>query len=254
MDAEQLFNHLIADAGLDDVTRNQLLALAKNDKIAAKAATFANRSELEQIETQKKTLEASYAKASNYEKWYGENYPLIEKLQRERALYEERYGALDAAGGTGGNGGNGAAAGMTQADIDKLLTERLEKLTGHMSNTLIAVQKVTERHVRRGRKDELDWAKLQELATSKTGGNIEAAYEEWDTPNKEAEAKLATDKEIERRVNEELAKRATQFSFPAGADGGGSSSPSPLTRSRGTDKPTYNRDAVIAAAISGKAN
>lgn len=252
MNPKELLDYLLSDAGLDDATKARLAEIAANEKVAAKAANLVQKTELDNLTRKTSELEESYAKAKNYQEWYDKHYSTIVKLQQERALYEERYGALDAGDGNGtGAAGNGGVS-LTADKVNEIVQQQLGNLTRSMSDTLIKASRVTERHLRNKRNQEVDWQKLQEFAINKTNGDIEAAYDLWDAPNREAEQKANTEAEIKRRVEEELAKRATQLNFPAGADGGGSTMPSPLMRSRGGESKTYNRNAVIAAALSGK--
>ncbi len=134
-----------------------------------------------------------------------------------------------------------------------------QRIQGQYGNQWAALLKgsgkMVEKHMRSGRKADIDWDKVTELAAAK-GGDMMAAYDEWDAPERDKATKEAEDKRVEARVQQEMEKRMaaqTQRYFPAGADA--TPSDSPLTRRAGTDAPAkYDRSKVIEAAVTGKYN
>jgi len=264
MTAQELFNYLIGDAGLDEATAKAVMAAASNEKVAAKAGTLKQQQEFDAIQAKTAELQAKLdgtkdkPGASAYEQWYQKNWASIQQLQQTVARYQERYGALDEGGAAGagagaaGAAGAGAAAGakpMTKEEIATVVNEVIQGNYGPRWSTLLtSTGTILERHIRAGRKNPIDWQKLSQIAETK-GGDVAAAYEEWDKPEAEASAKAAQDKEVERRVKEELAKRQTQAAFPAGADATPSGSAG-ITRGGAPAK--YDRTKVIEAAVTGK--
>jgi len=146
--------------------------------------------------------------------------------------------------------GKAAAAGThyTPEDIQKIVKETIGSSYAPIWDQLLTgTATIVQKHIRNGRKSDLDMKKLAEIAQTK-GGDLVAAYEEYDRPEAEAAQKTAQEAEIKRRVDEEVAKRQTQQFFPAGAD----ASPSSGGIGRGMAEKKYDRNSVIAAAVTGK--
>lgn len=212
------------------------------------------------IATEKAKIEADYARAKNSDEWLQRNGAAVQAMQARMVKYQERFGEIDDAGngaGAGVGAGDGAGAGMTKDAIAKLVQEgvnaQLQALTPVWGKTVTGTNKVVERHIRAGRKTEIDWKAIEEK-TQANGGNIEAAYDEWDAPERTKAQTEATEAEIKRRVAEAVAAARSSENFPAGADGGvgGGAFNRGLLRSSLDDKQTYNRSAVLETARSGK--
>ena len=239
-------DEVISTLGLDEETSK----LLRTKVSAEKAAGLRQQRELDALQTRATALETELVGdgkqgARNYKQWYDENFSKVQRLQNDYQKYVERYGDINTTATTTTT--SSTTTGLTKEDVAKLIQETYNPLTERMSIVLKGSAKVIEKHMRAGRKSELDWDKLGELAAA-NGGNLNAAYEEWDKPAREESAKAATEAEIEKRVKAELAKRQTAEFFPS-ADAV-SSGISPLARDRGS-APKYDRNKVVESAITG---
>lgn len=251
MTAQELFTYLTEGAGLDEATTKVIMdQVAKNEKVNGKATSLKQASEYEALETRAAALQKAATDAAVYQDWYAKNFSAIEKLQKDALRYRERYGALDAEGAPhAGRPAAGAAPQVDAAFVEKTLDELVEKKYGTRWSDLVTNSgAIMEKHIRSGRKANIDWKKLGEIAATKNG-DLAAAYDEWDKPEAEAAAKASTEAEIDRRVKEKLAASQTANFFPAGAEGS-TSSPTGITRQSAEKK--YDRSAVVNAAITGK--
>jgi|WetSurMetagenome_2_1015567.scaffolds.fasta_scaffold06646_6 hypothetical protein len=252
MTAKELFDYLIADAGLDEATAAAITKAAANEKVATKAQTLKQQSEFDAIAARQTALQAELDGTATipgtkaYRDWYNKNFPEIQKLQTAVARYQERYGALDENGAPPPKPEDKVSPDAVGAMVAKYWQTNLAP---QVSTLFTSALTIADRHRRNNRKSELDMAKIAELASAK-GGDLVAAYDEWDKPEADRVAKEATDKEVDRRVKEELAKRQTNSFFPAGADASPSSSISPLSKEAGERK--YDRNAVVRAAVTGE--
>ncbi len=254
MTAQELFTYLTHDAGLDDATAQAMVKAAANEKIAARAASLKNQTEYESLAGRAAALEASLngaggkPGAKQYQDWYEKNFGAIQKLQADVALYQERFGTLEAPKPTPAAAATGST--FTKEEVQKIVNETIQGgYAGRWSDLLTSSGTILEKHIRSGRKSNLDWKKLSEIAEAK-GGDLVAAYDEWDKPEADKAAKDAEEKRIEARVKEELAKRQTSAFFPAGADASPSSTSVGITR--GAKDKSYDRNKVIESAVTGK--
>jgi len=256
MNAQELFTYLTDGAGLDDATAKAIMAAAANEKVAAKAGTLKQQKDLDDLNARLAQVQEAYEGkggawgAKQYQQWVAENHAAIIKLQNDVARYQERYGALDGAA-PGTPAPKPGVGPMSNEDVQKLIHETIQNTyANRWSDLLTTSGTLIERHMRAGRKTPIDWKKVGELATAK-GGDLNLAYDEWDKPEADAARQAETQKEVDRRVKEELAKRATQGAFPAGADGTPSSTSTlGITRAAGEHK--YDRSKVVAAATTGQ--
>lgn len=255
MTAQELFSYLTQDAGLDDATAQAIMKAASNEKVASKASTLKQQREYDEIANRAADLEAKYKGTTDkpgavaYQEWYNKNFAAIQDLQAKAAKYEERYGPLENPKETPAVSNQPV---FDESKIAALVDARIQGTYGtQWSNLLKGSGKMIEKHVRSGRKNEIDWDKIGEIAAKK-GGDMIAAYDEWDAPEREKATKAAQDAEIERRVAERIAeeqKKRTADFFPAGADA--SSSSGGLGLRKREDKAAYNRSAVVEAAVTG---
>ena len=267
----QEFQALLIEGGLDEATA---VRLATNEKVSARTSQLKQATEYQSIEARANALAAEKAAleaelvgtnakpgSRAYQKWYADNFQALEDqkkkladLEKNVAVYEATYGKITATGEA-----PKPPAGVSPEEIKKLVSEEIQK--GYTNNyapavvsTMTGVAKVIERHMKRGRKADIDWTKLDEIAADpKVKGDPLAAYEIWDAPNVEAdrvaaEAQKETDiqKRIDAKVQEELKRRNVSTNFPAGADataGGGALSP--LSRDRADSKGTYDRSKLL---------
>lgn len=254
MTAKELFKYLTDEAGLDETTAAAVMKAAENEKVAAKAQTLKQSSEYDALNARAEAMRVSLEGdgktsqgAKAYQAWYEKNFAAIEKLQADAARYKERYGDLDTPIVPDPAK---PAVGLKKEDVATIVNEVVQGTYGtQWSNLITGAGTVLEKHLRAQRKNSIDWGKLGEIAAKK-GGDLTAAYDEWDAPERDAASKAATDAEVERRVKEEMKKRNTPANFPAGADAGVSTGISPL--SRGAAEKKYDRSKVIEAAFTGK--
>ena len=291
----QEFQALLIEGGIDQET---VAKLTGNANITTKLGQLKQAAEYQSIQqradallAEKQALESELigtdAKPGSrkYQQWYGENYATItanaNKLKETetqiKALedsvkeYEAKYGKVNA--NTPPPAPPLAIPGLTQDDVKKIAleiakTEATSSVTEAYKNTyapqvvstMTGIGTILERHIRRGRKTEIDWKKLDELAAKpEIAGDVIKAYEEYDAPNvledqKQADVakQAAEDKRVEERVNELLKKKMLQQNFPAGAEGSSSSvgtgAPSPLSRDGlGGSARAYDRSKVLDA-------
>ncbi len=253
MTGKELFEYLTQDAGLDEATAK---AVAANEKVGTKAAALVQKKEYDDLEAKAAALELTLngtgkqMGAKAYQEWYQKNYPEIQKLQTAVATYKERYGDLDGAPPPDDKTKKGAGATFTAEDVQRMVAETIDKnYAPRWSDLVTKSGTIVQKHMLAGRKNAIDFPKLAEIAATK-GGDLEAAYDEYDRPEREAASKATMDAEIERRVKEGVQKAQTQNLFPAGADGTPSSGTPGITRPQGDKK--YDRSAVIAAAVTGE--
>lgn len=256
MTAKEILEYLVSDAGLSEAEAKQVMELAKNDKINQKALALKQAKEFEELNSRAEALRISLEGADGkggskaYQKWYEENFPKVQDVLKREARYRERYGDLDAP-----DKPNAAdQKTFTLEDVKKVVAEAVlenEKTYGPKVVALATnVATITEKHIRAGRKNPIDWKKIDELAAT-TGGDPLRAYDEWDRPEREANDKALRDKEIEDKVKERLATERSKALFPAAA---AESSSSPFARRSGDDgkPPAYDRRKVLETAITGK--
>ncbi len=254
----QEFQALLIEGGLSAEESARLIG---NPTLTGKVAQLKQATEYQTIEqranallAEKQALEAELVGTDaapgsrKYKTWYADNYARIKKLEENEAkqaqleasvaAYEKAYGKI-----TPGQEPPPIPAGMTQDEIKKIALDQVseaykENYAPSVVKTMTSIGTVLERHIRRGRKNEIDWKKLDEIAAKpEISGDVLKAYDEWDAPNveedrkaSELKAKADQDAEITRRVNEELKKRNLNTNFPAGAEGASSGAPSPLSR------------------------
>lgn len=255
MTAQELFNYLTLDAGLDTETAVALTKAAANPKVAERATSLAQRKDFDSIQQKATDLETKYNQAATYEQWYTTNYDKIVALQTERAAYEAKFGKLD---GTGGNPNpNPSPAGgkqYSEEDIQRMVDTRIQTAYGpKWSDLLVDSGEIVLKHVSSGRKTKLDLKSLAKTAAEKHNGNLNAAYDEWDKPEAERISKEATDAEVERRVQEKVAQMRTQSTFLADQPSNGGSAgltrrPAPVDKT--APAPVYDRSKVIEAAMN----
>ena len=258
MTGKELFEYLTKDAGYDEATTKILMQAAENAKVQERASALKSEQEYRALVSELDGVPDRPGTRA-YAKWYQENYGKIQEIvnakasvETQLAHYQERFGALD---GTPTPASKAAGAVPDEESLKRLVDQRIqEQYSPQWSNLLKGSGRLIEKHLRAKRDTEIDWDKISELA-AKNGGNLGAAYDEWDAPEREKSLKSAEDSRVEKRVKEELQKQMaakTREFFPAGADG--TPSDSPLSRRSGSDgkPPAYDRQAVIDAAVTGE--
>ncbi len=290
----QEFQAILIEGGIDQET---VAKLTGNTGITGKLAQLRQAAEYQTIQqradallAEKQQLESELigtdAKPGSrkYQQWYSENYATIaanaaklkeleaSKTELEKSVqeYEAKHGKINA--NTPPPAPPAAIPGLTAEDVKKIALEiaKSESATSvteaykntyapQVVTTMTGIGTILERHMKRNRKNEIDWKKLDELAAKpEIAGNVIKAYEEWDAPNVLEDQKnadiakqAAEDKRVEDRVNELLKKRMLQTNFPAGAEGASSTqglgTPSPLSRDSVDANRKYDRSKVLDA-------
>jgi hypothetical protein len=251
MTAKEKLKWLIEDAGLDEATAKAIL---DNEKLVKKADKFVQQDEYDSLQAKAAELEMSYngtkdkPGAKAYQDWYAANFNKVKEYETALVKYQERFGALDAT--VPPDDKKGKPVQLTQEDIDRRVNEVIQQnYAPRWSDLLTSTGTIVQKHMRAGRKTDIDFKRLSEIAQTKNS-DLLAAYDEYDAPEREAAAKAATDAEVDRRVNEKLAAARTQQFFPSGADATPSGAVSPLSRVKADQK--YDRSKVIETAVTGK--
>lgn len=244
--------------GLDSEQAAIVRKAVERDSVKTKASGLKQQSEYDAIAAKQAQLEAELNGANGqpgskkYQEWYEKNFPEIQKLQERAAAYEAKYGTLEAPKEPVVNQ---QQTGLSEADIQRLVDQRIQ--TGYApqwSELLTGTGQIVQKHMFAGRKQPIDFKQLAKIAAEKTNGNLEAAYDEWDRPEREKAEAADRENEIKRRVNEEIQKRGASQYFPAGAD----ASPGALSVHKGStdkfDKAAMMRDLASTYMTAGDAS
>lgn len=241
-------DEVIAALGLDEETAKLVRAKVTEEK----AAGIRAQKELDDLQRRATELESELVGdgktgARAHKAWYAENFGKIQKLQADYAKYVERYGALDA--NPNPNPANPTSTlpnnVISKDDFDKTM----QGFTQQWSSLLANSGSILERHIRSGRKNNINWADLSKLATEKHNGNLEAAYAEWDAPEAEKANKAAEEARINAEVEKRMKARQTNTFFPSTEQQ--PSGVSPLSKHSGDGTPKYDRSKVIESAVTG---
>ncbi len=250
--------------GLDDEQAKYVKDALANEKIASRLTGLKQNKEYDALAAKEAELRAELEGgpekpgAKAYREWYEKNYAAVQALQTERQALVDKYGTLDQPKGAAPvdpKPNASAAAGLTEADIARMVDSRIQ--TGYSprwGHLLAGMGTVIQKHFYAGRKTPIDMSKFNELAEKyvRQDGqpDLDRAYDEYDKPEREAAAKIAQDKLVEQRVNDELMKRGAHSGYPAGAD----MTPGILSRDRDSskfDKAAMERD-LVNTFISGE--
>lgn len=257
MNAKDFFKQMIEDAGYDEATAAILMKAAENDKVANRVASLKQQSEYDAVQTRAQALERELEGSNGqpgtkaYAKWYQDNYAQIQKLAEEKARYEERYGPLN---GQGQPAASAAAPALTEDALAKMVDARIQgQYAPRWTDLLKGSGKLIERHMKNKRSQDIDWDKISEIAATKNG-DLVAAYDEWDAPEREKQSKADEESRFQSRMQKEREKwqqEQTAKAFPAGADG--TPSDSPLFRKNDTARTDANtrRQKLLEVATTG---
>lgn len=248
----QQFQQMLLDSGVDQATVN---VLSSNAQLQARTLQLAQQQEFDRLASEKQAIEANYNKTRPIAEWYDRNHAALEQLKQERALYEERFGPLNAQQQQQTQVAPGGKQ-FTDADIQKAVDDRMTSQYGpQITDSLMATGEIMERHIGSGRKNKIDWPEIKKRAIA-NGGNLLSAYNEWDAPEAKKAADADKETEIQSRIKAEREKWMMANSgdgFPAGAGfdyaSSGNNSPSPLTprhEADGSVKP-YDRNVLLSA-------
>jgi len=241
--------------------RESIQAAFKNSVVASRAESLKAAKEYDDLAAREAALKtelegtAEVPGTKAYAQWYAENFPKVRKLMADKAALEAKYGTLEApkdptVNPPKPNDSNAPPVGATKAEVQAWVDERIQGgYADRWSNLLTGMGSIVQKHMFAGRKTPIDMKKLAELAQAQ-GGDLDRAYDEYDRPEREAQAKIDEEKRINQRVNEELQKRGAHSNFPAGAD----ATPGTLSRDRDAskfDKGAMERD-LVNTFLSGK--
>jgi hypothetical protein len=225
-------------------------AQAEFETVAAKAA------KVEQLEADLDGMDKDNNPVG-FRVWYKKYADAIKANDVAIRSYEAKFGAgslkkaIEAQSAGDPNPTSGAKA-MTEEDFQRAIDKRFqEQFAPKIAGTLKNMGKVMQQHLLSGRKTAVDMEALDKLMGEK-GLTLDAAYAEWDKPERDKESEAAIEKRINDAVKERLAK-AGSTSFFSG--GGEPEPPGVLSRNPGTDK-TFDRAAMRAdllrAATTGE--
>lgn len=243
MDIQELISWVTE--GLDPEQAKSVRAAIERDSVKTKAQGLRKGEEVTELEARanrvaelEQELDAldPQGNPKGYRAWYKKYENAVMANANAVQKFEEKYGAGALQKALEGkldfkapDGSPAASAPIPKEEIQKLVDQRIQEQYGpQWSNLLTGTGSIVQKHMFAGRKNLIDFEAVGRLVKEK-GMSLEAAYEEWDRPEREKTQKAQQDAEIERRVNEEIQKRGASANFPAGADF--SSSPGVLARS-----------------------
>ena len=218
MDLNELISMLTE--GLPAEQASTVRAAIERDAVKSKVSGFKQQSEYQTLVDQQTRLQAELEGgpdklgAKAYQKWYDENFSKIQEMQTKIQKYQDTYGTLEAP--------KTPAAGQvnmpTEADIQRMVDARIQgQYAPQWSNLLTGTGNIVQKHMFAGRKTPIDFNQLANIAKEKNL-SLDAAYDEWDKPEREKAEKAKTEAEIERRVQEKVATMRVNSEFPGGAD------------------------------------
>lgn len=210
--------------GLDEAQAAPIREALKHEKVQSRAVSLRQQSDLDVIDARARELEESLNKVDaqgnpvGYKAWYDRHWPAI-KAQGERvAAYETKFGPLEA---LKTQDPAPPSPGLGRDDVMGVVNDHFSKnFAPNIASVVKALAKITSRHILSGRKTEVDFDAVEDIM-SKRGLKAEEAYAEWDRPEREKDAKIAADKEVDRRVTEELQKRGGALHMPDQSTGPG---------------------------------
>lgn len=232
MDIQDLI--AMATEGLSEADAAPIKAALLRDVVKSKAAGLKAQKEFDTIQQRADSLQAELEGgpqkpgAKAYQEWYTKNQKAIEAQSAAITAYDKKYGegtffkaaekGFSSESSPNPNPSNPSGGTISESDVERLVEKSIQgKYSPRWSDLLTTTGTLVQKHMFAGRKTPIDFSKLGELASSKYGGNLEMAYDEWDKPERERVSKEDEEKRINKRVEEELQRRgANQIS--AGAD------------------------------------
>src|SRR6266853_69650 len=253
MDVKELEGWLVE--GLDDAQATAVRAALNRPAVQTKAAGLRQQAEYDAIQARaneadqlRQALDAVDAEGNpvGFRAWYKKFYKKIEENDQAVFSFEKKYGLGSFATYAATGSLPGAAPTpptqptLTATDVQREVDKRIqENYAPRWSSLLTDTGTVVQKHMYAKRTNPIDFKKLGEIAATKNG-DLMAAYDEWDKPEREATEKKDRESEIGRRVKEELQKRGGTTMFPAGAD----STPSSLHVRTKAELDKFDREAM----------
>lgn len=268
--------------GLDDNEKAVVTKAVQRDVVKAKAAGLKAQSEFDAIITERQKLQAELdgdqaagkLGTRAYREWYEKNFPSI--IANDKAIkdFETKHGTGSFAKAAAGElptvtppvtsgvpiteaqiqalidarVAAGASPKMAEADIQRMVDARIQgAYAPKWSDLLTDTGTIVQKHMYAKRTNLIDFKKVSSLATEKNI-SIEAAYDEWDKPERDKMDAEARANEIKAAVatertkwDEERKQQNATNMFPGGAD----ATPSALSVHKGAegfDKNSMIRD------------
>lgn len=224
MDIQHLIDMLTEGLPADQVA--VVTAAIQRDSVKAKATTLKQQSEYDalngRLTAMQQELEGDAASGKlgtrAYAKWYQDNQKDVEGLITAQKKYIEKYGKFEGSFEPPTTTQPVAAA-LDPATIQRMVDERIQtQYAPRWSGLLESTGNLVQKHMFAGRKTPIDFTAVSKIAQDKYAGNLDQAYDEWDAPERIKVQAADTEKEIKRRVDEEIQKRGVNTNFPGGAD------------------------------------
>ncbi len=266
-------NEIIAWAteGLDATEAAVVRKAMEREAVKTKAAGLRAQAEFDTLMAERTALQeeldgnpdAKKVGSREYQKWYAKNGEVAVENDKKLRDFDEKHGAGAFAKALAGELPvvNAAAAGTplsevqvqalvdarlaankppAEADIQRMVDARIQgAYAPKWSELLTDTGTIVQKHMYAKRTAPIDFKKLSEIAQAKNVP-LEAAYDEWDKPERDKATAAATEAEIDRRVNEAIQKRgATEV--PAGAD----ATPGALSAHKISGEKTFDRAALL---------
>ncbi len=220
--------NLLKQWALDGITDpaqiSAIEAAFARDTFKTKAASLKAENEYAELQTRsqqlQQALEGGPGKpgAKAYQEWYDKNYTAVQKLQEDNAKYLAKYGTPDGTPPTPQATPQQMAV-PTEADIQRMVDDRIQKgYAPRWASTLKETGAIVQKHMYAKRQKEIDFDALEKLAVDKHNGSLQAAYDEWDAPERIKQQETDKEAEFQRRLKEERQKWGARESFPAGGD------------------------------------
>lgn len=268
--------------GLDDAEKAVVTKAVQRDAVKAKAAGLKQQSEFDRIMSERQALQAELegdqaagkVGARQTRDWYEKNVAAIVANDKAIKAFNDKWGAdaftKAAAGelpavtppvntGTGtlteaqvqalvdARIKSGVSPAVAEADIQRLVDKRIaEGYAPKWGELVTGAGKIVLKHISAQRKTPLDFDAVTKLATEKTNGNLEAAYDEWDKPEREKVQQEARANEIKAAVAAERAKwdeERKQQNASRLINGGADATPSALSVHKGAEG--FDRSALL---------
>jgi hypothetical protein len=244
MDVNAFMNMLVE--GLDPEGAAYVRKAVDRDLVKAKVAELKSHDEYQALVTE---LEGENGRpgARNFQTWYNDNFDKIGTIARENQelkLYRDRYGSLESPKQPVVQQQQPPvqAPGISREEVGTLIQQALQQTYApQWGNIISTTGSIMQKHLLKGRKNTIDFNNLGEIA-KKYSGNLEAAYEEWDKPEQEKQAKADMETEIERRVKEKVQQLRSSRELPAT---GTEFTPGAMTFRPKTDHDKFDRGALL---------
>ena len=245
-----------ATEGLSEDQAKPIREALLRENVKTKFSTVKAQKEYEALEREKIALAESVEGGPNrpglkaFQKWYEDNGARAVDLSKKEAEFIAKHGRspYDEAPPAGTPPVPPSGKSYSDEDIQRIADQRLQAFSVNTASVVKNLVKVMDRHHRAKRTTEFDVDAIEKIMAEKQIP-IEAAYDEWDKPEREKSAAAELQKTVDQRVKEELAKRGTNQNFPIGEP----SAPSPISHrpTEGFDKQKF-RESLMQTFATGE--